>query len=145
MNSMVSKNFSMTEFMCHCGCTMSVIVDERVRKLVEKLQHLRDVINIPILVTSGYRCPEYDEKVWRESGGTGPYHAGQHTWGTAADVWVRSLPLRDFWNAALSIFCDGGMGFYADYRILHLDLGPKRTWGHINGVYVSLEEALGSD
>ena len=49
----LSKNFTRDEFECQCGkCTAQMIDTE----LVDKLQHIRDVLGVPLKITSGYRC-----------------------------------------------------------------------------------------
>lgn len=138
----LTRNFSFSEFRCHCGCEEHDVYLNNIKALAERLQLVRDAVGAPIIVTSGFRCPHHDEAEWRHSGGTGVYNPGFHSFGRAADVWTRGLPLLEFWNAALPAFQNGGMGLYTDYNILHLDTGPARTWGHVGGQYTSLEVAL---
>ena len=48
------KNFKLEEFSCkHCG------KNEINHKLIDKLQLLRDDLGFPLVISSGYRCPEH--------------------------------------------------------------------------------------
>lgn len=52
------KNFVVAEFVCkHCG---EVKIDT---ELVLILQRLRDFLNKPVVITSAYRCPEYNREI----------------------------------------------------------------------------------
>lgn len=60
---------------CSCGCGRMEMDDEFMRMQDE----IRLEIGRPLIVTSGYRCPEYNAKV----SSTGP--TGPHTTGRAID------------------------------------------------------------
>ncbi len=69
----LTKNFSAWEFTCrHCG--MTGIKAE----LVDALQLLRDYLEAPIQVTSGYRCPAHLDQIKRPG--------SKHGEGIAADI-----------------------------------------------------------
>ncbi|MBS0289290.1 MAG: DUF882 domain-containing protein [Proteobacteria bacterium] len=68
--------FSDDEMRCHCGCKR-VEMDPY---FMSKLHSLRKLLEFPFLVTSGFRCPEYNEKI--SSTGTN----GPHTTGRAVDI-----------------------------------------------------------
>ena len=55
----LSKNFSHYEFEYSCGCGFSCVSP----RLIEKLKHVRDVINKPITVTSGVCCESFNTKI----------------------------------------------------------------------------------
>ena len=55
----LSKNFSRYEVQCSCGCGASWVSP----KLIEKLQHVRDVVNKPITITSGVRCESFNASI----------------------------------------------------------------------------------
>ena len=57
-NIKVSKNFILSEF--ESPDTHEVIL---VPLLLERLQKLRDRIERPIIITSGYRTPEHNKKI----------------------------------------------------------------------------------
>lgn len=70
------KHFTPDEFECRCGCErMEMQLD-----FVLKLDDLRERLGFPLVVTSGYRCPDYNEQI-STTGRDGP-----HTTGRAADV-----------------------------------------------------------
>ena len=52
----LSKNFSSLEVMCPCGCGANKISSI----LIEKLQKVRNIIGLPIIITSGVRCEFYN-------------------------------------------------------------------------------------
>ncbi len=70
-------NFSEAEFACPC-CGRA----EMRHKFMMSLQGLRDECGFPIFVTSGYRCPDYNDKI-SSTGRNGP-----HTTGWACDIAV---------------------------------------------------------
>lgn len=73
-NFKLSEHFSLQEF--ECPCCKRVIVN---KKLVEKLEQLRERINAPLKITSGYRCPEHNRVI-------GGHPFSLHTQGRAVDI-----------------------------------------------------------
>jgi uncharacterized protein YcbK (DUF882 family) len=67
--------FKEPEFACPCGCG-KVHVDQFLLHLLEKA---RKLLNRPVIITSGYRCPEHNAAV-----GGKPNSA--HLTGKAADI-----------------------------------------------------------
>jgi uncharacterized protein YcbK (DUF882 family) len=49
--------------------------------LISVLQIIRDYVKLPIVVNSGYRCPEHNKRV-------GGVANSQHIFGKAADIYV---------------------------------------------------------
>ncbi len=120
MNQQLSPNFSSSEFSCQCGCG-KVKVDSR---LIEALQTLRDRLEQPIFIHSGYRCPKHNKTV-------GGRPKSQHLFGKAADFHVPNYTPPQIARHAVQInaFRQGGIGVYPTY--IHLDVrdkGPAR-WG----------------
>ena len=72
----LTKNFSLYEFECPCGCTAQMID----RELVEKMQILRDKLGKKVKVTSGYRCVKHNAS--KDVGGS---KQSRHLYGIAAD------------------------------------------------------------
>ena len=63
----VSKNFTREELACkHCG-RMDIP-----QASIDRLQLVRERMGIPLKVSSGYRCPDYNAQV-SETGRTGPH------------------------------------------------------------------------
>ena len=114
----LSRNFTSEEFECKCGCGQANMSDV----LIESLQLLRDLIALPITVTSGYRCIEHNKKVGGSKG-------SQHLTGRAADIKVdgmSSLEL-DSYVQAIPTFYDGGVGMYSSW--VHVDVrGYRARW-----------------
>ena len=81
---------------------------------MEKLQEIRDGLNSPMVVTSGYRCPEYDLSL----GG-----AGNHTTGRAADIQVSAKHLHECLLLAFPLMSGIGIKGHGPMpgRFVHLD------------------------
>jgi uncharacterized protein YcbK (DUF882 family) len=74
-------NFARHEFECspeRCGCGQAAMHPA----FMDRLQRLRRAFRQPIIITSGYRCPDYNACI-STTGRHGP-----HTTGRAADVQV---------------------------------------------------------
>lgn len=112
----LSANFTIDEFRSRDG-SEEVKVD---RRLIEKLQQLRDYLGVPITINSGYRSPSHNAAV-------GGAKNSQHMYGTAADI---SAPVdyQTLLAAARLFFGDGGIGTYEGDGFVHVDTGPQRTW-----------------
>jgi len=91
----LSPNFTLEEFTTSQVATRlgidntppPVVVDNLQRLCVDVLEPLRRAINAPIIISSGYRCPELNRAV-HGSAGSG------HMYGTAADLIVPTVPVR---------------------------------------------------
>ena len=113
---MAWKHFKREEFACRCGCGQNLIEDS----LVDALDALREQLGFPMPVTSGYRCPEHNQKVST----TGP--GGPHTTGRAADIGVSRDKAVALLAAALKMNFTGlGLNQKGDARFVHLDLVPR--------------------
>lgn len=113
-------NFSRSEMVCSCGCGRADMEPEFMRRL----QRLRSHYNRPMVITSGYRCPDYNARV----GTTG--RDGPHTTGKAVDVAVRGADARDLASMAMTYGFTGiGVQQKGEGRFLHLDLLPVNDPG----------------
>ena len=106
---------------CDKACTMD-------RDLVDLLHRLSDTLDTrkPLEIISGYRAPETNEMLRARSKGVAKN--SYHTRGMAVDVRTADRPLADLYHAARSMK-NGGVGYYARSRFVHVDVGPVRTWG----------------
>ena len=113
----IAEYFSLREFECPC-CRRVMLPPD----LLARLNHLRRVINRPIYINSGYRCPEENHKV---GGVPGSYHL----LGMAVDIHVKDFLLFDLLLFAQEIGFNG-IGYYEKRNFLHLDIrsGEKRVW-----------------
>ena len=111
----IALHFKLSEFSCPC-CKRVMLHPKLLAKLVE----LRNILERPIYITSGYRCPEYNQKI---GGVVNSYHCI----GLAADIQVKDISLIDLLGYAEEIDFNG-IGFYEKKNFLHLDVRPtKRT------------------
>jgi len=97
--------------------------------LIAKLQELRDLINKPIIVTSGYRCQQYNKSI-------GGYANSPHCEGLAADIYCKSVNIYDLAGRADLIF--PRIGIYPDNNFIHVDIvkpHPSKFWVRHNGKY----------
>lgn len=114
------EHFTRAEFICKCGCGREAMDPDFMRKL----DAARESVGVVFSITSGYRCPEYNDKV------SGSGLDGPHTTGKAADI---SLSYTDA-RKALTTFClrFGGVGIKQhgapSGRFIHVDDLTSRVW-----------------
>ncbi len=116
-------NFTQHEVACRCGC--GAVPDP---VLMTSLQMIRRDVGFAMPVTSGARCPDYNDKV----SNTG--RAGPHTTGMAVDIaLVGAEAYEVLAEATRRGFLGIGLhqkGDHAD-RFIHIDMLPeshKRPW-----------------
>jgi len=118
------RYFKPFELACRCDCGHEGIQPG----LVYLLDRLREVYGKPLIVTSGYRCPQHNQRV----SSTGP--SGPHTTGLAVDLGVSGREAVTVLRLALSLGFTGiGVQQKGGGRFLHLDMVPdshghKRPW-----------------
>ena len=107
----LTKNFNRSEFQCSCGCGQQSVDTE----LAEKLQLIRDKVDRPLKITSGYRCITHNAAV-------GGSQNSKHRYGMAADWRTENRSINP---VALGILAQavgfGGIGIYWHSR------GPLST------------------
>jgi uncharacterized protein YcbK (DUF882 family) len=107
-------DFAEREFRCRCGCGRA----EMAAAFLDRLQAIRDRLGRPMVMSSGFRCPDYNAQV-STTGRDGP-----HTTGRAADIAVAGADAELVESIALDLGITGrGVkqhGRWAD-RFLHLD------------------------
>lgn len=104
--------FTDDEMRCRCGCGRVAMNEEFMRRLIA----LREEMVFPFVVTSGYRCPEHNDRV-STTGPTGP-----HTTGRAVDIAVYGgRAYRILAAAPRHGFTGIGVSQKGDSRFLHLD------------------------
>ena len=114
-NIIISLHFNLSEFACPC-CNLVMLHPKLLAKLVE----LRNIVEKPVYINSGYRCPKYNNKV-------GGVPNSYHRIGLAADIKVKDFGLIELLEICENIGF-GGIGFYEKKNFLHLDVRPtKRT------------------
>ena len=123
----LTENFYLNEFACNDGSQTPLQVYYRLQKLAIQLQVLRDYLNAPITVNSGYRSPEYNKKI-------GGVANSQHILGNAADITVKGYTPKNVYLAIEHLIKEGkmlqgGLGLYDGF--CHYDIGyngKKRRW-----------------
>jgi len=108
-NFQLTKNFNLREF--ESPDTHEVKISN---ELVTKLQAVRNEINCPIYITSGYRTPEHNAKV-------GGHEHSRHMKGLAVDVTVQDFPFIDF-KAMCLMFGFERVITYHDKNFLHIQI-----------------------
>ncbi|MEM6380083.1 MAG: D-Ala-D-Ala carboxypeptidase family metallohydrolase [Bacteroidota bacterium] len=121
----LTTNFSKMEFDSRDGSPMPNDVLENVKELAENLQKIRDTLNQPIHINSGYRSPAHNAAI-------GGVPDSQHLTGKAADITMKNFTSKDL---ALRIekminngeIKQGGVGLYNGF--VHYDIrGQRARW-----------------
>ena len=116
-NIQLSNNFNSNEFDCHCNnpeCLITVID----QNIVDHIQKIRDFINKPLKITSGYRCEAHNKDV-------GGVKDSTHTKGQAVDVQATNLANIRFYSELINP--KYSIGKYSDF--VHLDTRTtNRRW-----------------
>jgi uncharacterized protein YcbK (DUF882 family) len=95
---------------------------------IQMLDDLRHEFGGPLFITSGYRCPEHNQRV----SSTGPN--GPHTSGKAVDIGIRGGDARLLLGLAIKAGFTGiGVQQKGSGRFIHLDMlddapGQPRPW-----------------
>ena len=114
--------FSVEEMMCPCGCGKADMNDSFMYKLVR----VREELGKPMVVTSGYRCEEYNEKI-------GGVKNSAHTKGRAADISITGMEEVDqvrLLEYAIH-FNIRGLGINdKKSHFIHLDDTRSRLWSY---------------
>jgi hypothetical protein len=117
----LTVNFKVKEFAQKDGKEDTILIDDR---LVRVLQVIRDSLNKPIRINSGYRTAEYNRQI---GGATN----SQHIKGTAADIAITGVTPFNVACAAEKAFAQigvkvGGIGQYANFT--HIDVRSGGKW-----------------
>jgi uncharacterized protein YcbK (DUF882 family) len=106
------RYFKPQEFACkHCGENK---MDSDFTLWLDSVRH---EFGRPMIVTSGYRCPEHNQKV----SSTGPN--GPHTTGKAVDIGVSGKDAYDLVLLAMQMGVKGiGINQKGASRFIHLDM-----------------------
>lgn len=126
-----NKYFTPDEFKCKCGKCKSI---EPPDELVDVLCETREHYSAPLIIKSGYRCPEHNRNV---GGATNSFH----TKGNAVDFTVKGVKTLDLYNYVILHYGDRAYGIAKkivndEYRgFVHLDTrGYKARWNYIGSL-----------
>ncbi len=123
----LTANFSLAEFQSKDGDPMTPDVLLNVRRVARNLQVLRDELNAPITINSGYRSPAHNKKVGGASGST-------HLTGEGADIVVKGYTPQQVYDTIERLQAEGKMeqgGLHAYATFTHYDVGynnRRRRW-----------------
>src|SRR5271167_4633271 len=114
--------FELDELRCHCFQCGSTGLEMKTT-FMNMIVILRKEMCFPFVITSAYRCPDYNKKV-SNTGRTGP-----HTTGKALDIQVSGEQAWDLFYKSLSM------------RFLGIGVNQKGTGGR----YIHLDMCLPSE
>lgn len=120
-----APEFLPSEFTCRCGCG----ANNMKKDFMDWLHAVRRQVDMPLVVSSGYRCSDHNEAV-SSTGRTGP-----HTTGSAADIFISRKNAHKLMSVAFARGVQGiGVKQKGDNRFIHLDTiteGPRPTvWSY---------------
>jgi uncharacterized protein YcbK (DUF882 family) len=126
MNGQLTKSFNISEFQSKDGATMPPDIAKNIQELAKNLQVLRDYLQLPIKITSGWRSPAHNAKT------KGAAKNSQHIYGKAADIQVPGKSPIEV-KKAIETLIDagkmkqGGIGLYTNW--VHYDTrSTKARW-----------------
>jgi len=121
----LEENFHLKEFMCRDGTPVPDYLIENVKKLAKNLQVLRNYVQRPIIVISGYRTKKYNTKIKGA-------RRSQHLLAKAADIKIPGLQPSTVKDIIVSLIKSGhmdsgGIGLYTTFT--HYDIrGRNARW-----------------
>ena len=114
----LAKNFWQYEFECRgkgcCGGSAPMSPP-----LIMLLQDIREYIDVPVDVTSGFRCRTHNART------PNAHPDSYHTYGIAADITVRNMPVAQLMTAVQKAITEAGYGYAIPYPtrgIVHVDI-----------------------
>ena len=110
---MLSKHFSREEFACKDGCGFATVDAE----LLEVLEDVRDEFGVPVHISSGCRCKEYNAIIGGEDD-------SQHMRGIAADILVFGVKPAKVQLYLLSKYA-GRYGIGCYHNFTHIDVRSR--------------------
>ena len=112
-----------TEDEMACPCCGQMIIDP---EFLFRLEALRRILNIPLLVTSGYRCAEYNIKIKG-------HPRSLHMKGIAVDIAIKDVKQGERLKKAAFICKFNAIGIYSKH--IHLDMRPGFSGHFFTGSY----------
>jgi len=121
----LEKNFSLKEFKCRDGTDVPEELMDNVKLLARNLQVIREHLEKPIRIISGYRTKRYNTRI-------GGARRSQHMLAKAADLKVMGVTPRELKEVIEKLIKDGlivkgGVGLYKTF--VHYDVrGRNARW-----------------
>ena len=148
MDNQLTRNFSLDEFACKCGCGIEDHYVHKLKTLALTFQLLRNEINIDptlqvykdrahhkefrLIPTSVIRCEKHN----RDEGGK---KKSYHLRAEAGDITCPGLPTSILYEKAKTFF--PGCCWYKGRHFVHCDVRPI-TWHNIKEPSPELEEEV---
>ena len=127
MSIYVTKDFKYKEFACPC-CGVFRPINPN---LIYRLQNLRDMVDIPIYISSGIRCKKYNKKI-------GGYINSPHMTGKAVDIHAKRMTIKQLAIKAKEARFTR-IGIYPENHFIHVDVirpWKSASWIRRNGEYI---------
>ncbi|MDR7130697.1 uncharacterized protein YcbK (DUF882 family) [Algoriphagus sp. 4150] len=122
---MLTRYFEQSEFTCKCGCEFPYELTDNVYNLAVNLEIIRNYINSPIIVNSGYRCKKHNANEGGKS-------KSKHLIAIAADIKVKGLTPKQLASVIKKLMDEGKIkagGLKAYRTFVHYDIrGNYVTW-----------------
>jgi len=126
----LTPNFRAKEFACKMCLKAGVYYNVIKPELVLKLQDVRNILGVPIIITSGCRCKKHNQEI---GGASKSFHLS----GEAVDVYSPRLAITNIYLVAEKNGFNG-IGTYPEEGFVHLDIGNRYSrWTQqtIDGIY----------
>jgi uncharacterized protein YcbK (DUF882 family) len=120
-----SKHFRAKEMECHCGCCQRQVCDD---KLIAMLEEVRELVGIPITVTSGFRCAKRQDDL-RKQGLETAVGKSAHENGQAADITCSDMKALE--KACLTVFAQHSVGVAKTFCHVDVRTGGPRRWSYV--------------
>jgi uncharacterized protein YcbK (DUF882 family) len=119
----LTKNFTKEEFDSKDGSEMPDDVLPNIQKLANQLQYVRDYLEQPIKVNSGYRSLTHNTAI-------GGSQNSQHLIGRAADIRVKNISSKTLYDLIEDLIdkgeiLQGGLGLYNTF--VHYDIRKSKV------------------
>ena len=144
------KFFKPIEFACKCPEHRNIPVYDMDEKLIIGLMRLREVLGVPIIISSGWRCEKYNAKI-------GGRRFSFHLLKQAADFMIKYTDrkiiqekikdkpifaqdkvlgvVKYIWSLC-EVIGFSGIGYYHEEGHFHVDVGDRfERWAKKNGTY----------
>lgn len=119
----ISPHFKESEF--SCKCSFESCIDQKIAvEIIDKLEKVRTELDMPIQVTSGYRCAAH-QKALKDQGLETATGVSSHQMGWAADIKCKDIN-------KLSELCDKYFQSVGTAKsFVHVDIREgKRRWNY---------------
>jgi len=124
----LEKNFKLKEFKCRDGTPVPEELMDNVKLLAKNLQVIRDYIESPLVIISGYRTKKYNTRI-------GGARRSQHMLAKAGDLRTSTHTPQELREVIVKLIKEGkimkgGVGLYNTF--VHYDVrGRNARWRKI--------------